>query len=535
MSNPKSQELLFMHKNYNMKQVILPLDLEIIIPEDDICFAIHELIESIPEEKFTAFKHETGRPSFQPRMMLKLILCAYTQSTFSGRKIENSLRDSIRMMWLAQGEVPSYRTINRYRVHPLMAPIIQDCFVQFRNLLVQEKMIDETAIFIDGTKLEANANKFTFVWKKSIERFSTALIEKSKALYQELLTQEIIPAIEVDNEAELSTQELTVIENELAQAVETLTQEIDNEPNGQKRKALRSQRKPIKLARKQVANFILRKETYKQHFTIMGARNSYSKTDLDATFMRMKDDYMGNGQLKAAYNLQIATENQYVLAYEVYPNPTDTRTLPDFLAHYQDKYRQLPNYIIADAGYGGEENYQTVLNTYHRTPLITYNAYEKEQKRKFKQDPFKTANWPYVPEEDYFICPNHQKVTYRYESCRTDKYGLTRDLKIYECEDCQGCPVRKSCTRAKSDNNRRLQINPKWESFKSNIKQLLSEKETGKLYSKRKVDVEPAFARLKANLGFCRFSVRGKDKVRQEIGLALMAINLRKLMVNCRI
>jgi hypothetical protein len=134
----------------------------------------------------------------------------------------------------------------------------------------------------------------------------------------------------------------------------------------------------------------------------------------------------------------------------------------------------------------------------------------------------------------YFICPNHQKVTYRYESHRTDKYGLTRDLKIYECEDCQGCPVRKSCTRAKSDNNRQLQINPKWESFKLTIKELLSEKETGKLYGKRKIDVEPAFARLKANLGFSRFSVRGKDKVRQEIGLALMAINLRKLMVTCR-
>ena len=125
-----------MHKNYNMKQVILPLDLEIMIPEDDICFAIHELTESMPEEKFTTFKQETGRPSFHPRMMLKLILCAYTQSMFSGRKIENALQDSIRMMWLAQGETPSYRTINRYRVHPLMAPIIQDCFVQFRNLLI---------------------------------------------------------------------------------------------------------------------------------------------------------------------------------------------------------------------------------------------------------------------------------------------------------------------------------------------------------------------------------------------------------------
>ncbi|MCM3007150.1 transposase, partial [Priestia koreensis] len=84
--------------------------------------------------------------------MMKVILCAYTQSVFSGRKIEALLQDSIRMMWLAQGYEPSYRTINRFRVHPEVQTLLRECFVQFRCQLVEENEIDQEAVFIDGTK-----------------------------------------------------------------------------------------------------------------------------------------------------------------------------------------------------------------------------------------------------------------------------------------------------------------------------------------------------------------------------------------------
>ena len=160
-----------MYKNYNMKQITLSLDLEIYLEESDIAFAIDELVESIPEEIFSVFDHKMGTSSYHPKMMLKLLLCGYTQSIFSGRKIEAMSKDSIRAMWLTQSQFPNFRTINRFRVNPMVQPIIQECFIQFRNQLVSQKLIDEEAIFIDGTKLEANANKYTFVWKKSTERF----------------------------------------------------------------------------------------------------------------------------------------------------------------------------------------------------------------------------------------------------------------------------------------------------------------------------------------------------------------------------
>src|SRR5690625_4769636 len=517
-----------MFNHYNMNQVILPLDLEMKLKENDIAFAINDLVESIPEEAFEDFLRQTGRPAYHPRMMLKIILCGYTQSVFSGRKIEALLQDSIRMMWLAQGHEPSYRTINRFRSNPLIENILRECFVQFRNQLVEKELIEEEAIFIDGTKIEANANKFTFVWRKSVEKYSDKLIEKSNQLYDELLEKEIIPAIERETEAELSVKEMEEVVEKLDEKVEEYDKKIEACEVGSERKKIRSERKFPKQARKQFNDFITRKQKYENDMEIFGERNSYSKTDPDATFMRMKDDYMKNGQLKAGYNVQVATEGQYALAYDIFPNPTDTRTLIPFLNKIESHFFKLPEYIVADAGYGSEQNYNDIIENRDRIPLITYNSYIKEQKRKYKKDPFKIANWEYNEEYDYYVCPNGQKLTFQYYSNRTDRYGFKRKFKVYQSENCNDCPLRSQCARAKKGNNRKLFVNEKWEHQKEYIRTKLSKKETGEIYKKRKIDVEPFFGFLKANLSFTRFSVRGKSKVENEIGFALMAVNLRK-------
>jgi len=515
-----------------MNQLVLPLDLEIKLQENDIAFHIHHLVESIPDEAFQPFLRNTGCPAYHPRMMLKIILCAYSQSVFSGRKIEALLKDSIRMMWLAQGYEPSYRTINRFRVHPEVKELIRQCFVQFRCQLVEEKLIDQEAIFIDGTKIEANANKFTFVWKKSIEKYNQNLIEKSNQLYNELLEKEIIPEMERENEGELSVEELAQMVQQVDKVITEYDQKIESSPDATERKALRSERKYPKQAYKQLVDFILRKQKYQKALDILGERNSYSKTDPDATFMRMKDDYMKNGQLKAGYNVQIATEGQYALAYSIFPNPTDTRTLIPFLNEIEKHYFPLPKYIVADAGYGSEQNYEDILSNRKCEALIPYTMYEKEQKKKYKQNPFHPDNWMYDEESDTYICPNQQRVTFRYRSVRTDKTGFKRELKIYECENCSGCPFRSSCTKAKEGNHRKVMVNEKWERQKEYVRAKLSEEKAGSIFRQRKIDVEPVFGFLKANLRFTRFSVRGKSKVENEMGIALMAVNLRKYTAN---
>src|SRR5690625_662145 len=152
-----------MCKYYNMNHLVLSIDLKVKIQENDITFIINDLVESIPDVAFHSFLRKTGRPAYPPRMMLKIILCAYTQSVFSGRKIEALLKDSIRMMWLAQGYEPSYRTINRFRVNPDMQEILRQLFVQFRSQLVQENLIDQEAIFIDGTDRKSTRLNFSHV------------------------------------------------------------------------------------------------------------------------------------------------------------------------------------------------------------------------------------------------------------------------------------------------------------------------------------------------------------------------------------
>ncbi|MFD2639575.1 transposase, partial [Piscibacillus salipiscarius] len=203
------------------------------------------------------------------------------------------------------------------------------------------------------------------------------------------------PGIERESSDELSTEELQTIVKQLNDQVNEYTQQINESDQGSERKQLRSQRRQPKQYLKQFKDFVERKKKYRKDMKIFGERNSYSKTDHDATFMRMKDDYMKNGQLKPGYNIQLATEGQFALAYDVFPNPTDTRTFLPFLDHIEDHFFSLPKYIVADAGYGSEQNYADVIENRHRTPLITYNQYRKEKTRKFKNDLFNFYNWDY--------------------------------------------------------------------------------------------------------------------------------------------
>lgn len=214
---------------------------------------------------------------------------------------------------------------------------------------IRKKIIDQEAIFIDGTKIEGNANKFTFVWNKLFENYHQGLIEKSNQLYNELLVREISPDMERENEEQLSLEELTQIDEIVESFLSEYDKKIEASQDVAERKSLRSERKFPKQAHKQLVDYMERKQKYQKDFENFGERKSYSKTHPDATFMRMKDDYMKNGELKAGYNLQIATEGQYALAYSIFPNPTDTRPLIPFLDQIEQQYFELPRHIVEDA------------------------------------------------------------------------------------------------------------------------------------------------------------------------------------------
>ena len=391
-------------------------------------------------------------------------------------------------------------------------------------------MIESDAIFIDGTKIEANANKYTFVFRKNIDRHESALLEKSKAKYEALVESEVIPEMIRESYGPLTASELTYIHTQLTDTETELTEQIERTTDMPTRKAIRTERSEIRKSKKVMKDYLDRRLNYQTQRTLMGERNSYSKTDIDATFMRMKDDHMQNGQLKSGYNLQIATNNQFVLGYDIYWNPTDTRTLDPFLHTMQHTFQHLPEYIVADAGYGSECNYELLEDKYERQALIPYNTYYKEQKKKFKTDIIHTSNWDYNETDDYYTCPNGQQLHFKRHTVRTDKYGYQRFIKIYECESCQDCPLLQLCKQNQNDSPKQIYKNMNLEYFKAQVTKALSSPEGRRRYAQRKIDVETTFGNLKANLGFTRMSVRGNDQVRNELGIALMAVNLRKLV-----
>src|SRR5699024_6297420 len=246
-------------------------------------------------------------------------------------KIQAMNEDNLPMKWLTQDTSISYRTINRFRVASSTQDLIKQMYLSFYAQLKEQDLVSDEAIFVDGTKIKADTNKYSFVWRKATEKNEAKLDQKTSDLYDEMIQAGVDTSIEA--EEGLSPQQLQQLATDLDHQISDLDEEVSQEktpqPDGSPSK--RRRRKLKKYRHKITTDFLPRKQKYTTYNATFQGRNSFSKTDLDATFMRMKEDSMKNAQLKPGYNLQIATNNQYVLNYQVFPNPTVTRTFIPFL------------------------------------------------------------------------------------------------------------------------------------------------------------------------------------------------------------
>ena len=267
-------------------------------------------------------------------------------------------------------------------------------------------------------------------------------------------------------------------------------------------------------------------DKYEEQEKILDGRNSYSKTDKDATFMRMKDDHMKNGQLKAAYNVQISTAGQYVVDYSIHPNPTDTTTFIKHIEQHKTTYHQYPDSITADAGYGSEENLQ-YAEDHTIEGYIKYPGFDKQQSAKHrKQHPFAANYLHYNKQKDCFYCPMGQAMNCIGTFKRQTSTGFEQTIKQYQAQNCNGCPLRGVCHQSK--HNRVIEVNHNLIRYKAIAKEKLNTEEGIKKRKKRCYDVEPVFGNIKSNHKFNRFMLRGKRKVTIEFGLLALAQNLRK-------
>ncbi len=349
-----------MHANFNTNQTSFILNFDFNIDKFHIARLISSFVDSIPTELLITSTATTGRPAFYPGMLLKMILFAYSRKVYSGRGIELLNQENIPMKWLTQDTPVSYKTINNFRANKQTSNMIKLSFVYFTRFLIDNKMISDEALFIDGTKVEADANKYTFTWKKSVDRYQPILKDKVFKMYEDLIELEVVNAMEKEY---VSTSEgLKELLSETEDEIDRLNTAIENEPKVQKNGSSNKRKRRLlkSFSNKMKKDYLPRTTKYEKYQEIFNGRNSFSKTDHDATFMRMKEDPMMNGQLKPGYNLQIATNNQFVLHYDIFSNPTDTRTLIPFLSsmHFLDEFQN----IVADAGYGSESNYIFIID-----------------------------------------------------------------------------------------------------------------------------------------------------------------------------
>ena len=515
-----------MYKYYSTNRSQLTIRLESAVPQNHLVRLIDSFVDTIPLDNLLKNLANTGRPAYHPALLLKILLFAYSGRTFSGRKIELMLQESLPMMWLARNERISYHTINNFRSSDKANMLVKRAFLYFTQMLIDENLIRENALFIDGTKLEADANKYSFVWRKAVEKYHDKLKNHALELYDELIKENVTQSIEREQAQEAAG--LEEIAKSTEAKIEKLTEEIDSENLDKTEKSARKQlrRKLKKIARKLRKDYIPRAYKYEQSEKIFQGRNSYSKTDHDATFMLMKEDHMRNGQLKPGYNIQAATSNQYVIDYAIFPNPTDTRTLVPFLSqmallsHFEN--------IVADAGYGSEYNYITLEDQFKKKYYIQYSTYRIEKTRKYKKDPTKVANWHYDEADDFYIDPKGVRFRFKGYSSKVDRYGYKRDFKIYEADPIQETDELEEASKTPKGYQRRITYNPTWENVKAHAKEYLESEDGKRIYSYRKIDVEPIFGHLKNVFGMRRVHLRGRKKVETDVGLAFMMMNLVK-------
>ena len=509
----KRQDLKVIFKAYNQQQaMLLPPSLDELISANHPVRVVNKVLDQIDIVPLIAKYKVGGTSSFHPRMLLKVLVFAYINNIYSSRKIEEALQQNIHFMWLSAMSTPDHNTINRFRSERLK-DVLRQIFTQVVQLLAQEGLLSIKELYTDGTKIEANANRYTFVWGNAIKTNKEKMKKQLDELWQ---YAQKVAAGEMDDTDPSGFDKIDA--EKVEQTIEKINEALKDKPVSKEVK------QKLSYAKK---NWPANLRKYEQQEKIMGEeRNSYSKTDTDATFMPMKEDHMKNGQLKPAYNVQISTNNQIIASYSIHQKTTDTNTLTAHLDQHEKDFGQKPQVVTADAGYGSEENYQ-YLEDNNITGYVKHNQFDRQQNETIRdKKPFATDKLYYNKEKDCYYCPMGQPMNNIGTTTKKTSTGFKQHITIYQARNCEGCPLRGVCHKAKG--NRTIEINHNLKRLRHQADELLLSEEGQRHRKQRPCDVEPVFGNIKNNHHFKRFMLRGIEKVSIETGLLALAHNLRK-------
>jgi len=502
-------------KDYTQDQCYLfPPNLNELIPENHLVRVVSDFIDQIDISSVINSYPGGGSSTYHPRMLLKVLVYAYVEKIYSGRRIAKALMENVNFMWLAGGNKADFRTINRFRGERIIGNI-KSVFSSMIEYLIDSGYISFEKYFLDGTTIEANARRSSYVWKKNTNRHKNNLEENVKELFKKVdRITEAENAEYGDEDLEELGENVVINSETIREKIEKVNQLLNEEPKNREAK---------KAKRKLERDYLPRMEKYEEQLEILGERNSYSKTDPDATMMRVKPN-LRDAVVKPAYNVQIGTEDQFFLGYSIHNNPVDIRVMGDHLEQVKDMVGKVPEILIAEAGYGSEENYH-ILEDEDILPVVKYRGYDK--KRKTEKDKYKAENFIYDEESDSFTCPEGKQLYFDHEKEEERRTGYIVIRREYQCRDCGACPAKLLCS-PNSKVGRCLTVSWEWERYKHQAKKILDSEEGEKLRKQRSCDVEAVFGMIKGNRQFRRFHVRGIKKVEAEMGIICIAHNILK-------
>lgn len=516
---------LILQKNYTLNQseyqLKLPLELETIIPENDSVRLLSQFVEEMDlTDLYSTYERIN---SLSPRTLLKIVLYSYMNGDYSSRSMELNCKRDINFMYLLEGhKAPDHATIARFRsIH--FASCSKHILAEVTNMLFDLGEISGETIFIDGTKIEACANKYTFVWKKAVTKNQAKLLIKLADF-----------VAECEEAYDIKIVYGNTIKMKHVKRLRKRLLKLCKEENITFVQGIGKRKSPLQKSFETLDGYLNKLKEYNQKIHKCGSRNSYSKTDEDATFMRMKEDAMMNGQLKPAYNLQHGVDSEYITWLTIGPQPTDTTTLIPFLKdaeqHLKFKYKN----ITADAGYESEENY-LFLEKNNQIAFIKPANYEISKTRKYKNDIGKIDNMAYDEEGDFYTCKNNQKLVVDHIRHSKSKTGYVSEKTIYKCENCDGCPHKSECIKGNNcktpleERTKMLQVAKTFiEQRKADLERIISEE--GKLYRmNRSIQAEGSFGDIKQDMQFRRYLTKGATNVLAESTLLAIARNINKL------
>lgn len=517
MKNTTNPEPNYSH-NYNTSQLVLPLDFSLLLKEDDPIFSFNEVLDQVALLDLEQEVKQLGRNPYDFRMMCKLICFAYMQNYFSLRKIEYACIHDIHFHLLTGGATPSHKTIGEFIKYRL-GKNIQTLFHRVVMAIRQSDDIDMSVSFIDGTKLQANANKYTFVWRRAVLKYLNKMQLKITETINDLNDHILLRYGKVFEVKEKYTPK------DILEIMDWLMEIAKAEHIEFKEKSDRKKH-PIQRFYNEFIEYETRMLEYLEKIEICGKRNSYSKTDHSATFMHLKEDYYGGTNLfHAAYNIQLMVSDEYITDIGVYNHANDVHTLIPMLLAHKEAYGELPKKPVADAGYGSYDNYMFCIKN-GQDLTMKYHTYSLEKTPKYQNKIFNKDNWYRDEVTGDYICPNFKR--FRPEKERINrKSQYTRIDQVHSCkEGCLFCPMHEQCT--KSRYGRKIIVNPILEEMKAEVRKNLGSEEGKRLKTRRSAEVEGVFGIIKNNWGYDRIHRKGQENVEIEMYLIGIGFNLRK-------